>query len=266
MKSIRIASTVIIITLIVAACSNNQEGLRLKGGNDSEPVTTATPVVPVSSSSNIAQISVVQESYYKTEAHINVLIGEVKNNGTERVTAIKLHARLINQDGKVVGTSNDISDFQLNNIILAPSQSAGFVMDIVNEGEWSKEDIQVEAAVYSTDTSLVGATDPQPLDGLTVGRADLSGNASEGYTLSGTIINASSNPAYLINAIATAYDTNGKLIDVAIGMGLPSQTVTNSPRLVLLKGNSAQFEARFRRKGVEIEKYDVIAIGAKYHG
>ncbi len=266
MKAIRIFTLLVIIVLFVAACSGNQAGVQL---GERIAISTAIPTTQnttVSSTSTTTKVNVVQYTYYRASAHKAELVGIVSNDGGGPISAIQLHAILINQSNKIVGTSDESSDFQLSNVVLSPGRTVGFRLDIINEGDWSKEDVEVKASAYNPSEASKGVANPKPITGLVVSRDKLSGNPTEGYILTGIIRNNGSYSAYLVNAAATAYDANGKVVDVAIGFVLPSRSATNGLQPAMLQGESAQFEAHFQRKGIEIARYEVIGLGAQYHG
>ncbi len=214
-------------------------------------VPTRPPAIAARTPTLKPQIKLEVGSYTSYPSSIGGLyiVGEVLNRGDAPAWQIQVAVSLLDNGGNVLGaSSSNLAGLS----VVPPGAKYPFLILISKAPSAYKETkIQVQAEPYPgtqelaffapyLDLKVEGITGKKPQFG--------------GYTLSGRIINTGNKNASLVKVVSTAYDQNGKVVDVGWTFSKLDQ---------IQAGGNAPFELEFRNLKEAPSKYDVYVQGTE---
>ena len=181
---------------------------------------------------------------YDTDAGAVVIIGTVHNKGSDKLENIQVVGELLDGNGNTVGTANDLL---LPLATMEGDQTLPFQVIITEPGQGAERiHVKVHADVYDPNGFHVF----EPAQGLVV-EGDTLDQGTLGPHITGRVKNNGTQGATLVHVIAAGYDSGGDLVDTAVAY------VTSE----VAAGDTGAFDLMFLRPGVEIDKYDLVALG-----
>lgn len=260
MKPYKIASKFVLsaIIFIVIACGStvtNSEFKVTSTPNNSQISNTQQNVIPTNTiirdtstpnptDTSIPQMDLQVGSYSTYIDSIGVLyvVGEIVNKGNASAQEVQLALSLLDDNDNVLAVGTDTLSY-----ISANGKFPFSIMIDNAPKQWKSLKIQIQGSPYDPSGIFAPYIDLK-IDKVTGKLPSVYGY----YSLMGIVINTGQGTATLVNIVASAYDKNGKVIDV----GWTYATLNE-----ILPGGDSPFSLDFGNITTAPASYEVFAVG-----
>lgn len=166
---------------------------------------------------NVSNVRMDVASYRHHEGTIPsniIFVGEAINNSNVRAGSIDIVISLVDEQGHVLAAGGtNIAE----RLAVQPGEKYPFVV-VVDKApkQWHRERIQIHAKAFDLANQVqIPHTGLELQDVALHKPGEFSGHASELYRLTGMVANIGDSEALWVKVIGIAYDSGGKVLDVA---------------------------------------------------